>query len=299
MGQHGEPDHVLVHLSDTHFLGGNRALYGRVDTDRTVERAFEQLERSGIRPEAVVITGDIADLGEADAYARVRGIIEPAVERLGAQLVWVMGNHDERNRFREQLLGEPASLDPVDRVYRLGGLRLIVLDTTVPGYHHGELAREQLDWLSAELSAPAPHGTLLALHHPPVPTPLAVMTILELQRQHELAEVVSGSDVRAILGGHLHYSTTSTFAGIPVSVAAATCYTMDLSAPVRELSGVDGAQSINLVHVYGDRTVHSTVPIGDFERVAGFDADFLDRMEALSPEERIEAFSRHTQPSAI
>jgi len=78
--------------------------------------------------------------------------------------------------------------------------------------------------------------------------------------------VVRGSDVRAILGGHLHYSTSATFAGIPVSVASSTCYTQDLAGPVDPLTGIrgtrgrDAAQGHTMVHVYRDTVVHSVVP---------------------------------------
>ena len=44
-----------------------------------------------------------------------------------------------------------------------------------------------------------------------------------LRDQASLAEVIEGSDVRTIIAGHLHYSTTAMFAGVPVSVASATC----------------------------------------------------------------------------
>ncbi|MFC6355254.1 phosphodiesterase [Luethyella okanaganae] len=295
MGQHPAACLVIAHISDTHFLGGGRELYGRVDTDIGVWAAMRQLERSGIRPDAFVFTGDIADRGEPDAYLRVRDIVEPVAERLGAELVWVMGNHDARAAFRSELLRETGRQDvgaPVDRIVEVGGLRIVALDTSVPGYHHGAIERSQLEWLAAVLATPAPLGTVLALHHPPIPTPLAAMTVLELEHQHELAAVVAGSDVRAILGGHLHYATTSLFAGVPVSVAAATCYTMDLSAPSRELVGVDGGQSINLVHVYEDRIVHSVVPLGEAPVATRFDADFLARLEAMTPELRRESFSR-------
>jgi Icc protein len=62
LGQYAPPTHVIAHISDTHFLGGRRPLYGKVDTDRTLIRALEQLERSGASPEAIVFTGDLADL---------------------------------------------------------------------------------------------------------------------------------------------------------------------------------------------------------------------------------------------
>ncbi len=71
LGQYAPPTHTIAHLSDTHYLGGRRPLYGSVDTDRTLARALEQLERSGTNPSAIVITGDLADLGEPDAYERL------------------------------------------------------------------------------------------------------------------------------------------------------------------------------------------------------------------------------------
>jgi Icc protein len=297
LGQYPPARHVIAHISDTHFLGGRRPLYGSIDTDANLLLAMETLEASGIRPEALVFTGDIADLGEADAYRRVREIVEPAAERMGSELVWVMGNHDARAPFRTELMGTDAGdpTAPVDRVLRLGGLRVIALDSSVPGYHHGELTGDQLAWLESELAQPAPEGTLLALHHPPVPSPVAYMQVLELQDQAAFADVVRGSDVRGILGGHLHYSTHGSFSGVPVAVAAATCYTMDVAAPDHTLVGRDGGQSINLVHVYDDQVVHSIVPLGGFPQVASFGRDFTERLEAADRDELREVYSKHVQ----
>ncbi|MEL4318074.1 metallophosphoesterase [Leifsonia sp. YIM 134122] len=312
-GQYPAPRHVIAHLSDTHFLADG-ALYGTVDTDTGLAAALQRLEASGIRLDAFVFTGDITDRGEPDAYARVRAVVEPAADRIGAEVIWVMGNHDERIPFRRELLragnaaatvsAADASADaalsattfeaaaPVDTVTTVHGLRVIALDTSVPGYHHGALDDAQLEWLADVLSEPAEHGSLLALHHPPIPTPIGAMQILELERQERLAAVVAGSDIRAILGGHLHYASTSLFAGIPVSVAAATCYTMDLAAPVDELIGSDAGQSLNLVHVYDDRVVHSVVPLTSARTVTRFGADFTARMRELDVEGRRDAFSR-------
>jgi Icc protein len=290
-GQYPAPTHVIAHISDTHFLGGDRPLYGTLPTHKNLIRALEQLERSGSKPQAIVFTGDLADLAEPDAYRRLREIVEPAADRLGARVVWVMGNHDERFQFAKELLDDGGTNEPQDRVYDLAGLRVIALDSTVPGYHHGDLTDAQLDWLSGVLDRAAPHGTLLAMHHPPIPTSLELMALLELRGQSRLAEVIRGTDVRGILAGHLHYATNSLFAGVPVSVAAATCYTMDLSAPIHTLSGIDGSQAFNLVHVYSDQIVHSVVPIGTFAEASRFGELFLRGMAAMSPEERLEAFS--------
>jgi len=295
LGQYPAPGHVIAHVSDTHLLAGGRPLYDAVATEAHLAQALGQLENLLVKPSAIVFTGDLADLGEPDAYERLKAIVEPVAERLGAQVIWVMGNHDERPEYSSLLFGVEPSTEPQDRVYDIDGLRIISFDTTVPGYHHGAMTDAQLAWLADELSTPAPHGTLLAVHHPPVPTPLLwAMEMLELQGQDRLAEVLRGTDVRGILGGHLHYSTHSTFAGIPVSVAAATCYTLSLSAKDRLLSGVDANQAVNLVHVYEDSIVHSIVPMGDPLEITGFSTDFIGQIEAMTPEQRLETFSSKT-----
>ncbi|MEY2849871.1 MAG: hypothetical protein RI885_2538 [Actinomycetota bacterium] len=307
LGQYAPPVRTIAHFSDPHFLAGGRQLYGVVDTTANLVAALAQLERSGVAPNAIVFTGDLADLAEPDAYRRLRDVVEPVAERLGSQLVWVMGNHDERRPFGSGLFDEPglsggrpdSAMPPRDRVYDLDGLRLIALDTSVPGYHHGELDDSQLEWLANELRTPAPLGTLIALHHPPLPSTIEVMAILELQEQQRLAEVIRGTDARGILAGHLHYQAHGMFAGVPVSVAAATCYSLDVGAPVDRLSGVDGGQAFSLVNVYADQIVHSTVPLGRFAEVSGFSDTFARKIASLSPEQRREAFSNKSSTMTV
>jgi Icc protein len=271
--QYPRPDHFIVHLSDTHFVAGGAGLYGgSVDSETHLRQLFSELDASGARPEALIITGDLTDGGDPGAYEELKAIVEPAALRYGAQVVWVMGNHDDRGAFREALLGQHPSAAPVDRVHWVGGLRVIALDSTVPGHHHGEVTDAQLDWLAEELASPAPHGTILAMHHPPIPSVLDLAVLVELRDQAGLAEVLQGSDVRSIIAGHLHYSTNSTFAGIPVSVASATCYTQDLNVPIGGTRGRDGAQAFNLVHVYENTVLHSVVPLGQDAAVSYVDA---------------------------
>ena len=271
--EHPRPNHFLLHISDTHLLAGGRSLYDRVPSEQHLRRLFDEFEASGARPDAIVFTGDLADRGEPDAYRRLRGIVEPVADDLGAKVVWVMGNHDERRAFRTELLDEPGSDAPVDAVVDLDGLRIVTLDTTVPGRHHGEVSAEQLGWLRGVLATPAPHGTILAMHHPPMPSVLDLAASVELRDQSALAASLVGTDVRSILAGHLHYSSTASVAGIPVSVASATCYTQDLNVPVGGTRGRDGARAFNLVHVYPSTVVHSVVPLGEFAALDWIDAD--------------------------
>lgn len=291
-GRHAPASHVLIHVSDPHFLAGGASLGGRYDVEANFARTLEAIRAVHPHPTAIVVTGDLADLGEPDAYRRLRASVEPVAEELGAPVVWVAGNHDERPALRAGLLDLEPTEEPVTGVWDLGGLRLVALDTSVPGWHHGDLDAGQLSWLADQLAQPAPHGTVLAMHHPPLPSHLPLFDILELRHQDELADVIRGSDVRGILAGHLHYSSHGMFAGVPVSVASATCYTMNVARPAAEVNGMDAAQAFQMVHVYPDTITHTVVPVTDAVTGDYFSEAWVERMSKLSPEGRLEAFSR-------
>ena len=291
-GQYRPAQRVIIHLSDTHLLAGDRLLGGRFDTASTLDATASAIRDLYVRPDAIVVTGDLTDVGEPAAYRAIRAALEPLAAELDAPLIWVAGNHDERRVLRAELLDEQPSEEPITGVWDLGGLRLIALDTTVPGWHHGDLDTAQLEWLATELADPAPLGTILAMHHPPLPSHVPLFDILELRDQERLAAVIAGTDVRGILAGHLHYSTSGTFAGIPVSVASATCYTMNLARPADSVNGMDAAQAFHLVHVYDDTITHSVVPIVAAETADFFSPEWYAHMAALTPHERLEQFSR-------
>lgn len=273
--EHPRPSHTFVHISDTHLPGERSPLYGSgADADANLSLMLDRLVASGLKPDALLMTGDLADRGDASAYVRLRELVSPAAEALGCEVVWAAGNHDDRAAMRAELFvsdAEPVEASPhaepveasapITEVRWFGGMRVIVVDSTVPGAHWGEVPQDQLDWLSAELSSPAPEGSLLLMHHPPLPTVLDLAVTVELRDQPALAAVLRGSDVRSILSGHVHHPSFGTFAGIPVAVASSSAYGQDLAQPVGATRGQDAAQGYNLVHVYADTVVHSVVSL--------------------------------------
>lgn len=291
-GRHQPASHTIIHLSDPHFLAAGARHSSGFDSQGNLEHTLATVRRVHPHPSAIVITGDLTDFGEPDAYRRLRAMMEPVAADLGCPIVWVAGNHDERPALRAELLDAPASEEPVTGVWDLDGLRLIALDSSVPGWHHGDIDEGQLAWLAEQLKHPAPHGTLLALHHPPLPAHVPLFDILELRHQDELAEVIRGTDVRGILAGHLHYSSSGMFAGVPVSVASSTCYTMNLGRPAVEVNGMDAAQAFQLVHVRPDVITHTVVPVGEADTGDYFSEEWTRAMAGLSERERLEAFSR-------
>ena len=256
------PTATLVQLTDLHLVAEDDPLPGGVDTAAVLEAALRAVEESTLAPAAIVLTGDLTENGRPAQYRRLRAIVEPAAQRIGAPLVHAAGNHDDRAALREHLLGEPPSAGPLDHVVRLGDLRIVVLDSTVPGHPHGALRPEQLAWLRAELAAPAPAGTVLALHHPPLPSAAPLAASIPLLRRADLAEAVAGSDVRVVLAGHTHVVSAGTLAGVPVWTGGPLATTLDGLAPGAALRGL-ATPSVTRIDLFADGGLITTsVPVG-------------------------------------
>jgi Icc protein len=229
------PACTLIQLTDTHLSSGNEPMHGQVDTLANLAAAVHAIAAAGDEVHGLLLTGDLTNDGAPEAYRTLRS----TVERLGVPVVYAMGNHDERVAFRTELLGEPGDA-PCDAVHWFGGVRVIVLDSTTPGRHDGHLTESQLDWLGAELSTSAPRGTVLVLHHPPLPSPVPTVHLLRLRDTGRLAAVLAGTDVRIVLTGHAHHTGCGSLAGIPVWVSPALAYRVDTLPPKDRLVGAMG-----------------------------------------------------------
>ena len=285
------PTHVLAHLSDPHLIAGAGLLAGRIDTREQLRKALARVEASGERIDALVVSGDVTDRGDVASYELFQDIVAPVVERLGCALVVTGGNHDERHPMAQVLHGADTD-DPQDRVTEVRGLRIIAMDSAVPGYHHGGFSNGQFDWLARELAHPAPHGTILVLHHAPIAYRSPVMQLLDFDGVERLREVVEHTDVRAVLSGHLHVTSFGTLGRVPVLVAGGVSYVDDVGAPRELLMGVDGPQSWNLVEVHTDQVVATVVPVEQHPTWPALSDAVRDYLQTVPEAQRREAFSR-------
>lgn len=290
-GPHPAPTHVIAHLSDPHLLAGGGRLAGHIDTEAQLRKALARVEGSGERFDALVISGDLADTGDPAAYALLLEIVEPVVERLGCALVLTGGNHDERRPMARTLHGVDTDA-PHDRVTDVNGLRIIAIDSAVPGYHHGGFSEEQYDWLTRELAKPAQHGTILVIHHAPITYRSPVMQLIDFDDVDRLRDLVAGTDVRAVLSGHLHVTSFGTLGTVPVFVAGGVSYVDDVGAPRELLMAVDGPQSWNLIEVHADQVVGTVAPIEAHETWPALNEAVMDYLATVPQAEQREVFSR-------
>jgi 3',5'-cyclic-AMP phosphodiesterase len=254
----------ILHLSDSHLFGDGALHYDAVDTLAALRRVLARAEGIGAI-DVVVVSGDLSNDGSTQSYRLLRGLVEPWAAARAAVTVYAMGNHDDAGAF-EEVLGARTG------VREVAGFRIVTLDSSIPGAGFGQLGGGQLSWLREVLAVPAQYGTIVVIHHPPVPAETLLLSALELQRPRDLIDVCADSDVRLILCGHYHHPLVSAAGGIPVVVAPGIANTSDVVAP----AGVERA------------TVGSGFALVEVPRQGAVRATFV---AAPSPEDGLELFS--------
>jgi 3',5'-cyclic-AMP phosphodiesterase len=249
--------YLLVQISDVHLTADGWLPPGVRPRDNLL-RGLRMLQESGIRPDVFLLTGDLADAGDPVCYDDLAAILAAAADENGASVIYLPGNHDDRAAFRRHLLGG-AGQEPINQTHWRDGLRIIALDSTIPGEGGGALDDQTLGYLRSEIATAAPDGTVVALHHPPFPSPIQPMAQIALRDPERLRDAITGSDVRIVLAGHYHHEALGTLGPVPVWGSPATAYRGDTtSAQVfRKLPG----SAFSQIALSTEGTVVTVLPI--------------------------------------
>jgi len=226
-------DLTFIHLTDLHLYEPGNEEPGNESNDLLpagrLRRVIERVRAMEITPAFWLITGDLVNNGQASEYE----LLTPWLAELrgfGIPVFLGLGNHDARGPFRQVLLGEATTDEqrPYCHSTLIDGVNVIMLDSTVPNQVHGYLDQAQLAWLAAELAKPVGVGHLIALHHPPVHSTVALLDTMVLTNPADLAAVVAGHDnVLGILSGHIHYNHVARFQNTFSFTTPAVFYTID------------------------------------------------------------------------
>jgi 3',5'-cyclic AMP phosphodiesterase CpdA len=219
---------LIAQITDFHIKARGRIAYRVVDTAGCLAAAVATLAALDPRPDAVVATGDLTDFGRPAEYALLRELLAP----LAMPVYLIPGNHDEREAMREAFAGDgylPAS-GFLNYSVDLGPLRLVALDTVVPGTAGGLVCAERLDWLDRTLAAAPDQPTLVIMHHPPFATGIAHMDAIGLAGADGFAAVAAcHPQIERVLCGHLHRPIQALLPGrIMASTAPSTAHQVAL-----------------------------------------------------------------------
>ena len=262
-----KPVHI-AQISDLHIKPPGSLAYGRVDTAGALERCVTALNEFRPKPDLVVISGDLADTPTVEEYEYLAQLLVP----LALPYIAIPGNHDSREWMRAafpRAYAFPAG--PLNQSVEVGGLDLVLLDSSVAGKPHGALDAPTLQWLDAILASAPDRPALLFLHHPPFRTGIWHMDRQHLLNADELEPIVRRHPrVQLIAAGHVHRATLTMFGGVAATICPAPNHAVDLD--LQELREPSFKVEPPAFHLHSwfpgarfGRVVTHQIPIGEFD----------------------------------
>lgn len=208
---------LLVQLSDPHI----GAEWAASDPAAGLEAAIDAVRALGASPDAVLVSGDLADHAADEEYEQVRALLG----QIDAPYYVLPGNHDDRDALHRHFGVPGAGGEPVQYAVDLGPLRLVVVDSTIPGEDGGELDDGRLSWLEETLEAAPDVPTVVAMHHPPFTIGIAPWDAIALRPAdcEKLGDILARHEhVERVLVGHVHRAISTQLGGRPVMSVPST-----------------------------------------------------------------------------
>ena len=178
----------IVQLSDIHV--------GSQFREEIFEKVIDEINL--LKPEAVVITGDLTNEGLVEQYEKCKKMISQInVEKIIA----ISGNHDYRNTgyllFKNYF--------PFKKENDLGDdVVLITLNSTRPDRDDGEVGHKQTLWLERTLKKYENKFKIVAMHHHLIGIPDTGSDRLTVIDAGDVLRAVLDSNVSLVLCGHKH-----------------------------------------------------------------------------------------------
>lgn len=250
---------IIAQISDPHITTAEGD-----ESEASLQRAVAHLMQLPVLPDVVLVTGDCANTGSAAEYARFQALLRP----LPMPVYVIPGNHDDRAVMQQAFgpQGSQAMQSFIQYVVDAGPLRLIALDTLVPGRGDGALCDERLRWLEARLAEAPTRPTLIFMHHPPFLTGLTVLDQIGLADSEAFGAIIARfPQVERIVAGHVHAAMVRRFHATIAMSCPATAHSMlpDVGQPERLVVRMEAPAC--LLHIWRDSTalVTHTSVIGD------------------------------------
>jgi Icc protein len=212
---------LVAQLSDLHVRPKGQLYQGVADSNRMLAAAIAHLHQLDREPDLLLLTGDLVDEGRPDEYDVVRDLLA----QTHIPYLVIPGNHDDRENFRNAFSDHPylPRQGPLHYCIDDYPLRIVALDSTVPGQHHGAIDAVGLKWLQSTLSANPLKPTLVMLHHPPFVCGIPYMDKYRYMDAPALEAIIrSFGNIEVVLCGHVHRPMARRWGGTMVCSCPST-----------------------------------------------------------------------------
>jgi 3',5'-cyclic AMP phosphodiesterase CpdA len=221
---------LIAQLTDLHVRPRGKPANRVVETNMFTQRAFQAVARLTPRPDIVLLTGDLTECGLEEEYANIATLIR---RFLPFPAYVIPGNHDRRENLRQGMAHLPGVTSHPEYIqYSVDDypVRIVMLDTLVPGSGHGELRDEQLAWLDRTLAAEPAKPTLIGMHHPPFRCGIAHMDKINLRNAADFEGVIAHHpQVQRIICGHHHRPITARVAHAVASISPSVAHQVEFN----------------------------------------------------------------------
>lgn len=222
----------IIQLTDTHLMPPGALVEG-VDPERQLRAAIADIVARHADADIGVITGDLCNHGDSEAYALLKDILTP----VPFEVRLMLGNHDRRPAFSAAFPDHPHDGNGfIQSVRDTSHGRLLFLDSHEAGFIGGAYCEARLAWLDAALAGAGDAPVTVFIHHPPFDCGIAHFEHIGLHDDGRLMRrlAVHAPGIRHIVFGHIHMPLAGTGAeGIAFSSgqACAHRFITDIGAP--------------------------------------------------------------------
>jgi 3',5'-cyclic AMP phosphodiesterase CpdA len=208
---------LIAQLSDPHLRPPGALYQDVVDSNAMFDAAVRQV--NALNPDLVLLSGDLVDKATPEEYAHAR----KALSVLRSPLLAIPGNHDDRDRFRSCFSHHPPSGPLHFASGDHGPVRIVGLDVTVPGAHHGDMTQEACQWLEETLDQDPDRPTILMMHQPPFESGIPYIDKYNCKNGEALAAILRRyTNIERVVCGHIHRSMQIRFGGTMLVTAPST-----------------------------------------------------------------------------
>jgi len=230
---------LIAQITDLHVVGKDQLCQGRVATHAQLREAVAHINGLDPRPEVVLATGDLTDHGTIEEYDVVREILTV----LRPPVYLIPGNHDRRDVFLEVFADHSYLPRPgapfAHYVIEEYPVRLVGLDTTIPGKSDGVLCDQRLAWLDTILHTAPSRPTMIFMHHPPFRTGIRWVDAIGLHGARKMEAIVARhAQVEWVACGHIHRPIQVAWGGTMAGTATSTSHAQ-VALTLTETSGFD------------------------------------------------------------
>ena len=239
----------LTQITDLHLGPTPDFICRNIATYQTLKAVLAAIERDGRGEDRLLLTGDIASDGQAQAYRQ----LDQLLSAQNKQALWLPGNHDRMDLMQKNFVHFPFM-----PVFEDKNWAIIMLDSSLPDQPEGFISKDQMHQLEHYMNNLAHKNILVTMHHSPV----AVNSLwVDKHRiaNHSLLHklLVAHGRVRAVINGHIHQEHQADWDGITVYATPSTCF--QFKPKVTDFALDDRPPAYRWIDLYDDGKINTGV----------------------------------------